>query len=231
MSTAAWHRSDEHRLLTFARNLVTRYALIVVNAAIGPVKSRFAGKLELADVVAPEEYGIRAVHHPQRPTELTVVLEREGVLGQTDPLVPKPHLDRDGGDFGLTALRSKVLALGGDAADNPFWRFGAAMLGPVFSAFASWLVEQAEAEGESTVYCVMREGAIVNMSSISGKVGLVGQTNYSAAKAGIVGMTKASAKELAHLGVRVNAIQPGLIQTPTAAMATTTAPSARRAPL
>lgn len=62
---------------------------------------------------------------------------------------------------------------------------------------------------------VMREqgsGAIVNMSSISGKVGLIGQTNYSAAKAGIVGMTKAAAKELAHLGVRVNAIQPGLIR-------------------
>ncbi|BBY43497.1 3-oxoacyl-ACP reductase FabG [Mycolicibacterium celeriflavum] len=62
---------------------------------------------------------------------------------------------------------------------------------------------------------IMREnkrGAIVNMSSISGKVGLVGQTNYSAAKAGIVGMTKAAAKELAHLGVRVNAIQPGLIR-------------------
>ena len=57
-----------------------------------------------------------------------------------------------------------------------------------------------------------KRGAIVNMSSISGKVGLVGQTNYSAAKAGIVGMTKAAAKELAHLGVRVNAIQPGLIR-------------------
>jgi 3-oxoacyl-[acyl-carrier protein] reductase len=62
---------------------------------------------------------------------------------------------------------------------------------------------------------VMREnksGAIVNMSSLSGKVGMVGQTNYSAAKAGIVGMTKAAAKELAHLGVRVNAIAPGLIR-------------------
>ncbi len=62
---------------------------------------------------------------------------------------------------------------------------------------------------------IMREnkrGAIINMSSLSGKVGLVGQTNYSAAKAGIVGMTKAAAKELAHLGVRVNAIAPGLIR-------------------
>lgn len=57
-----------------------------------------------------------------------------------------------------------------------------------------------------------RSGAIVNMSSISGKVGMIGQTNYSAAKAGIVGMTKAASKELAHLGVRVNAIQPGLIR-------------------
>ena len=61
----------------------------------------------------------------------------------------------------------------------------------------------------------MREfggGAVVNVSSISGKVGNFGQTNYSAAKAGIVGMTKAAAKELAHHNVRVNAIQPGLIR-------------------
>lgn len=69
---------------------------------------------------------------------------------------------------------------------------------------------------------VMREagrGSIINLSSMSGKIGNPGQTNYSAAKAGVVGMTKAAAKELAHHGVRVNAIQPGLIRTPmTAAM-------------
>jgi 3-oxoacyl-[acyl-carrier protein] reductase len=69
--------------------------------------------------------------------------------------------------------------------------------------------------GTRAAAAVMREqgsGAIINMSSISGKVGLIGQTNYSAAKAGIVGLTKAAAKELAHLGVRVNAIAPGLIR-------------------
>ena len=57
-----------------------------------------------------------------------------------------------------------------------------------------------------------RRGAIVNISSLSGKVGMIGQTNYSAAKAGIVGLTKAAAKETAHHGIRVNAIQPGLIR-------------------
>ncbi|MET9199653.1 3-oxoacyl-ACP reductase FabG [Gordonia sp. NPDC003585] len=69
--------------------------------------------------------------------------------------------------------------------------------------------------GTRKAAAIMRErksGAIVNLSSLSGKVGMVGQTNYSAAKAGIVGMTKAAAKELAHHGVRVNAIQPGLIR-------------------
>jgi len=65
----------------------------------------------------------------------------------------------------------------------------------------------------AAVMRTQRRGAIINMSSISGKVGFVGQTNYSAAKAGVVGMTKAAAKELAHLGVRVNAIAPGLIRT------------------
>jgi len=70
--------------------------------------------------------------------------------------------------------------------------------------------------GCKTAGAVMRDqqsGAIVNLSSIAGKVGNFGQTNYSAAKAGIVGMTKAAAKELARHGVRVNAIQPGLIRT------------------
>ncbi|MDF3310772.1 3-oxoacyl-ACP reductase FabG [Rhodococcus sp. T2V] len=56
-------------------------------------------------------------------------------------------------------------------------------------------------------------GAIVNVSSLSGKIGNPGQTNYSAAKAGLIGLTKASAKELGPSGVRANAIQPGLVRT------------------
>lgn len=79
----------------------------------------------------------------------------------------------------------------------------------------AWLGTRAAAR----VMRAQERGAIVNISSISGKVGNFGQTNYSAAKAGMVGLTKAAAKELARHGVRVNAIQPGLIRTAmTAAM-------------
>ena len=57
-------------------------------------------------------------------------------------------------------------------------------------------------------------GAIVNISSINGLRGKFGQTNYSAAKAGVIGLTKALARELARFDVTVNAVAPGMIETP-----------------
>jgi acetoacetyl-CoA reductase len=56
-------------------------------------------------------------------------------------------------------------------------------------------------------------GRIINISSINGQKGQLGQTNYSAAKAGEIGFTKALAQENARLGVTVNAICPGYINT------------------
>jgi len=58
-----------------------------------------------------------------------------------------------------------------------------------------------------------KRGSIVNVSSVSGQVGNRGQTNYSAAKAGLIAASRALAQEVARLGIRVNSVAPGLIET------------------
>lgn len=58
-----------------------------------------------------------------------------------------------------------------------------------------------------------KSGRIVNVSSVAGVNGNVGQFNYSASKAGIIGMTKTAAKELGSRGILVNAVAPGFIET------------------
>ena len=56
-------------------------------------------------------------------------------------------------------------------------------------------------------------GSILNISSVSGVVGMLGQSNYSASKAGLIGLTKSLAKEVASRNITVNALAPGMIET------------------
>jgi 3-oxoacyl-[acyl-carrier protein] reductase len=62
---------------------------------------------------------------------------------------------------------------------------------------------------------ILRDGGrIVNIASIAGMFGFHGQANYAAAKAGVIALTKVMGKELARRGITVNAVAPGIIQTP-----------------
>lgn len=64
-----------------------------------------------------------------------------------------------------------------------------------------------------TTLLKQKSGCIINMSSVSGLVGIARQTNYSAAKAGIIGFSRSLAKEVAAYNIRVNAVCPGFINT------------------
>ncbi|MBR1737056.1 MAG: SDR family oxidoreductase, partial [Firmicutes bacterium] len=65
----------------------------------------------------------------------------------------------------------------------------------------------------SNVMLKQKSGSIVNMSSVVGLMGNVGQANYAASKAGVIGITHSAAKELAARGITCNAIAPGFIKT------------------
>lgn len=60
---------------------------------------------------------------------------------------------------------------------------------------------------------VQKSGAVVSMASVAGLMGNRGQSNYAAAKAGLIGASRSVASEVARLGIRVNVVAPGLIQT------------------
>ncbi|XP_066108997.1 (3R)-3-hydroxyacyl-CoA dehydrogenase isoform X1 [Saccopteryx bilineata] len=75
----------------------------------------------------------------------------------------------------------------------------------------TFLITQAAAQALVSSAC---HGSIINISSIVGKVGNMGQTNYSASKAGVIGLTQTVARELGRHGIRCNSVLPGFITTP-----------------
>lgn len=134
----------------------------VVLEALGsaPDAILHVGDHDDADVRVPRALGIRVTHYPKVARMLGSILEREGILERPYQR-EKPTLSPVRGDCGLTAMRTKVLSTGRQPdkrTDNPYWAFGASVLGPVFTAFGEWVLRRAEDEGVVRVHCLMREG-------------------------------------------------------------------------
>lgn len=105
-----------------------------------------------------------------------------------------------------------VVNSAGIGADVPFTESTAALFRNVYeiNVIGSFLVSQAAVRRMRT----RRSGSIVNIASISGLTGNIGRSAYGASKGALVTLTKVMAVELAELGIRVNAIAPGPVQTP-----------------
>jgi 3-oxoacyl-[acyl-carrier protein] reductase len=100
----------------------------------------------------------------------------------------------------------------GVAADTGFLAMGPAEWARVLEVNLTGMFHVSQAVARAMV--VRRRGSIVNMASKNGLAGEGGYAHYNASKGGVVMLTRTMALELAHLGVRVNAVCPGYIETP-----------------
>jgi 3-oxoacyl-[acyl-carrier protein] reductase len=163
-------------------------AIVQEFAAAGyQVAFTYAGNREAAGslegVAAPHQADSRDFARAEQ-----VVAEVQSSLGQIDVLVNNAGIKRDG------ALHNM---------DPAAWQ-------EVIDTNLTGTFNYCRALMKSLI---RRGGSIVNITSVSGIVGMAGQTNYSASKAGVIGFTKALAREVARFGVRVNAVAPGFIDT------------------
>ena len=118
-----------------------------------------------ADIAAAGRVGIHAVAFEKVPEPVRAVLRAEAMVRTGDRDTSVAPVDPHCGDMGLTALRAKCLHRAGTSdvsATGAYWRFGSLVLGPVFTGFAEWVHRRAQAEGATTVYCLMREGEFLS---------------------------------------------------------------------
>ena len=163
---------------------------LALKAAGCEVAANYGGNDEAAAAFT-KETGIKAFKWNVGDYEACVkgIAEVEAALGPVDVLVNNAGITRDGMLHKMTAAQwREVISVDLDSMFN--------MCQPLIAG--------------------MRDrgfGRIVNISSINGQKGQMGQTNYSAAKAGVIGFTKALAQEVARKGITVNCIAPGYIDT------------------
>jgi FMN phosphatase YigB (HAD superfamily) len=139
------------------------WPIVIDRLGVRPEQILHLGDNEADDVEGPAKLGIRAVFYEQRPEESEATLDAERRLVGPADARPLPRGVPSGGDFGLTALRGKVLGTAWDVPSGmyPYWEYGASVLGPALSGFATWVARQARALGYTKVNCLMREGTFL----------------------------------------------------------------------
>lgn len=195
MESAPWSFRGRIALVTggsrgIGRAVATRLAElgadVVVNYASNPDAARKV--VEAVEALGRRALAVKA--DVSREDEVRhMVAAVEETLGPIDVLVNNAGITRDG------------LFVRMNEAD---WDVVLAV-----NLKGAFLVSKAVARGMMK----RRSGSIVNLSSVVGRRGNVGQANYAAAKAGLIGLTKSLARELAPRGIRVNAVAPGYVET------------------
>jgi FMN phosphatase YigB (HAD superfamily) len=141
------------------------WKVVVDDLRIEPDELVHLGDNLEADVSCAVRLGIRAIHYPMHTDRYGPIDVREGVVGA--PGDATRWCDETAGDGGLTAVRRRATYLRPprpvSGGEQVAWETGTAVLGPVFTGFAQWVVERAATVGSGRVVCMMREGQFLKV--------------------------------------------------------------------
>jgi 3-oxoacyl-[acyl-carrier protein] reductase len=142
------------------------------------------------------------------------MVEKEGAVGEVHKIDVSSFSRVDAFFSDLMERRKRVDVLVNNAGitrDKLLMRLGEADWDAVLAVNLKSVFNCTQAVVREMVK--QRSGRIVNIASVSGQIGNIGQANYAASKAGIMGFTKTVAREIAARGITVNAVAPGFIDT------------------
>jgi acetoacetyl-CoA reductase/3-oxoacyl-[acyl-carrier protein] reductase len=189
MGTASWDFTGDVALVTGASSGIG----FAIARALGAAGARVHG----LDVASPAEAGENVEHHS------VDLRDDEAVRAAV-------------ADVAEREKRIDLLAnVAGITRDGALWKLSAEDWDAVLDVnlTAAWRVLRAVAPHMRAA----GRGRIVQIASVNGLRGKFGQANYAASKAGLIGLTRAAARELGPKGITINAIAPGMIETPMAA--------------
>lgn len=139
---------------------------------VAPERIVHFGDNPVDDVKKARKAGVTACYFPQRSEQLAKIAEQEIQLRATIGRPQALECRNITAPSGLHAMRGKIVGANSQpSAVEPFWRYGATVLGPVLSGFAQWVAREAAHAGVGRVACLMREGTL--LAELIGAAGAV----------------------------------------------------------